>query len=193
MKALSAYFVKGLLFVVPLAVTIYAAGKILTVSDLFLRRIFGINIPVLGFLFAIAALTGIGYLTTNIFTRGIIGFVDRMLRRVPFVKLVYTSIGDLINAFVGKKKGFDKPVMVSLFPGSGAKALGFITCEDLAHLGIADHVLVYFPQSYNFAGQALLIPRNDVVPLKGVSSSEVMTTIVSAGIAGRRAEDERKA
>jgi len=186
MKTLSTYFIKGLLFVVPLAVTLYIIVKTLMVGDVFLRHVFGIDLPVVGFLLAVACIIGIGFLTTNFLTRGLLGFIDRTIRQIPFIKLVYASIGDLINAFVGKKKGFDKPVMVRLFPGDGPKALGFITSDGLEHLGLNDHVLVYLPQSYNFAGQALLFPRKDVVVLKGVTSSEIMTTIVSAGIAGRR-------
>lgn len=190
MKTLTSYFVKGLLFIVPVAVTIYVAGKVLMVGDAFLRRVFGIDLPVIGYLLATVCIIGIGYLSTNFLTRGLLGFIDRTMRQVPFIKLVYSSIGDLINAFVGKKKGFDRPVMVSLFPG-GPKALGFITSEEMDHLGLSDHVLVYLPQSYNFAGQALLFPRNDVAVLKGVTSSEIMTTVVSAGIAGRRENSSR--
>jgi uncharacterized membrane protein len=41
---------------------------------------------------------------------------------------------------------------------------------------------VYLPQSYNFAGQMLVFPRQNVVPLD-VPSARVMTFVVSGGVA----------
>jgi uncharacterized membrane protein len=47
---------------------------------------------------------------------------------------------------------------------------------------MADHVTVYLPFSYSFAGQLLLFPRDRVVPLTA-PSSKVMAFIVSGGVA----------
>jgi uncharacterized membrane protein len=97
------------------------------------------------------------------------------------VKLIYTSLKDLIDAFVGDKKRFDRPVAVE-FPGAGY-ALGFITREDLALPGFEGTSAVYFPQSYNFAGNVLLVGRERIRPLDA-DSSLVMTFIVSGGVSG---------
>jgi uncharacterized membrane protein len=99
------------------------------------------------------------------------------------VKLVYSSIKDLINAFVGERKSFDKPVLVRLSPDDSVRALGFVTREALASLGLPEHVAVYFPQSYNFAGNLLIVPHDAIQPLS-VSSGELMTFIVSGGVSG---------
>jgi len=64
-----------------------------------------------------------------------------------------------------------------------AKALGFITRDSLANLGLEDYVAVYMPQSYNFAGNVLLFPKDAVKPLK-IESSEAMAFIVSGGLSG---------
>jgi uncharacterized membrane protein len=60
-----------------------------------------------------------------------------------------------------------------------------MTQESLASLGIEDHAAVYFPQSYNFAGNLLLFPRDRVKPLEA-SGSEVMTFLLSGGVTGSR-------
>src|SRR5229473_461984 len=78
---------------------------------------------------------------------------------VPVGKLVYTSIRDLLGAFVGQKKRFDRPVAVTIVPGSRARMLGFVTRDRLEALGMKDEVAVYFPQSYNFAGYLAVVPR----------------------------------
>jgi uncharacterized membrane protein len=98
------------------------------------------------------------------------------------VKLIYTSIKDLIRAFVGDHKSFDQPAAVALVPG-GARILGFVTRDALHALGMPECVAVYFPQSYNFAGQVAVVPRQHV-ELLDVSSAEVMTFIVSGGVSG---------
>jgi uncharacterized membrane protein len=61
--------------------------------------------------------------------------------------------------------------------------LGFVTRTGLRPLGLADHVAVYFPPAYNFAGNVLAVPESLVVPLE-IPSSELMTFIVSGGVSG---------
>jgi uncharacterized membrane protein len=109
--------------------------------------------------------------------------MEGVLIKAPFVKLLYTSIKDLIAAFMGEKRRFDQPVLVSLSPVGHGEAVGFVTRTDLEFLGLLDHVAVYFPQSYNFAGHLLVFPKDQVRPLEA-ESSEVMAFIVSGGVSG---------
>ena len=102
--------------------------------------------------------------------------------------MLYGTIRDLVEAFAGEKKKFDKPVLVTLGAGCDAKVVGFMTRENLENLGLKDHVAVYLPQSYNFAGNVLLFPKDAVEPLD-INSSEAMTLIVSGGVAGAK-EDQ---
>ena len=80
------------------------------------------------------------------------------IERLPLVRLVYNATKDLIGAFVGEKKRFDKPVVVSLTADGAVRGLGFITQESLEQLGSLDAVVVYFPQSYAFAGWTFIVP-----------------------------------
>jgi len=59
--------------------------------------------------------------------------------------------------------------------------VGFLTKESLDGLGIAGHVAVYLPQSYNFAGQLLVVPADRITPLDA-PSAEVMAFVVSGGV-----------
>jgi len=95
--------------------------------------------------------------------------------------MIYTSVRDLVGAFVGEKKAFDRPVSVELMPGSGISVAGFITSPDLSMLGLSDTVAVYLPQSYNFAGNLILVPSGRVTPLKA-DSGKLMAFIVSGGV-----------
>ena len=72
-------------------------------------------------------------------------------------------------------------MLVTILPESDIKAIGFITLENLNNLGLSDHVAVYFPQSYNFAGNLVIVPKGQVTPLN-IESGEVLAMIISGGI-----------
>lgn len=177
MKRLLTYFFRGLVFLAPVAVTIYVCVWLFTYVDGWL----GLPIPGAGFLATLALITLFGVLASNLLTRGAISVLDSLLNRLPFVRLVYSATRDLVRAFVGEERRFNNPVLVRLFEQGHAQLLGFVTHDSLEHLGEADHVAVYIPQSYNFAGQLWIFPASAVTPLDA-SSAQVMAFIVSGGV-----------
>jgi uncharacterized membrane protein len=177
MKRLLLYFVRGLLFTVPSVVTAWLFYEIFTKIDSWL----GISTPGVGFVVTIGLVTLIGFLTSNLLTRGLLAAFEEVVERLPLVRLVYTSIKDLIGAFVGEKKRFDKPVMVAMTPDKAIRALGFITQESLESLAGAKSVVVYLPFSYSIAGWTCIVPRERVERLD-VSSSDFMAFVVSGGV-----------
>jgi len=172
------YFVRGCLVSVPLAVT----GWIVWGTLSFVDRLLPFAIPGVGLVVTLSLVTLVGLFTSNVIGKRVFQLTDRALSGMPLVKLLYTSIKDLIRAFVGDHKSFDRPAAVALTPG-GARILGFVTRDGLHMLGMPDFVAVYFPQSYNFAGQLAVVPREQV-ELLDAASAEVMTFIVSGGISG---------
>lgn len=177
MRRLLAYFFRGLVFLTPVAVTLYVCVWLFTHIDGWL----GIPIPGVGFVITLALITLVGFLASNLLTRGTIALLDDLLNRTPFVRLVYSSTRDLVKAFVGEKRRFDKPVLVQPFRDGNGRLLGFVTQESLAQLGHAELVSVYVPQSYHWAGQVWVFPASVVAPLD-VSSAAVMAFIVSGGV-----------
>lgn len=179
MNALVRNFLEGLFILVPVGASIYVVIFVFEVIDGWLN----IPIPGVGFIVTVGMIILAGRLASNVFFQGAMGSLERVLTRTPFVKLVYTSIKDLIEAFMGEKKRFDQPVIVTLTSHGHAKAIGFVTRKSLEMFDIGDHVAVYFPQSYNFAGNLLIFPRDQVRPLD-MESSEVMAFLVSGGVSG---------
>ena len=179
MKTLTKYFFKGLLFLIPIVVTLYVLYLIVSTVD----QIFGFNIPGLGFLITIALVTTIGFFVSTFFARGAARFIDNLFSRMPIVKMIYSAIKDLVNAFVGEKKRFNKPVLVNILPESTVRIVGFVTRESLDNIGMADSMAVYIPQSYNFAGNLIVVPKEQVIPID-IESGKVMTFIVSGGVSG---------
>jgi uncharacterized membrane protein len=179
MKLIARSFFEGLLILVPVLISVYVVYTIFVNID----GLLGIPIPGVGFVITLFVITLVGFLASNYVTGRIFDYFDGLFARLPFVKILYTAVKDLLNAFVGEKKGFDKPVLVNLTDDGKVKTVGFITRESLKSFGIARHVAVYLPQSYNFAGHLVIVPRKMVKPLD-IESSEAMAFIISGGVAG---------
>lgn len=180
MKRLTRYFFEGLLVLVPLVATIYVVYAVFVKID----HLFQFRIPGMGFVVTILTITIVGFISSNFITKKLVGLVDKLFTRLPFAKMIYTSVKDLIGAFVGEKKSFNKPVLVTLAPGNNIQAMGFITRESLVNIGHADKVAVYLPQSYNFAGNLIVVPKEQVTPLTA-DSGDVMAFIVSGGVTAK--------
>lgn len=174
-KALN-YFLRGLLFVAPLAITFY----ILMLVVQFFDNLIPLPIPGLGILIVFGFITFIGYTASMLITQPLFDMVEEWLMTIPLVSIIYSSIKDLMSAFVGDKKKFNTPIIVKL--SEGIYRLGFMTQDDLTVLEEAGLVAVYFPHSYNFSGNSYLVPRENVRLLKNVNSSDVMKFIVSGGV-----------
>jgi len=179
MNKISQYFLQGLLFLVPVVATIYVVYIVFAKIDSF----FTFDIPGLGFLLTIALILGVGFVSSTLLANSVLLHVDRIFAKMPLVTMLYTSIKDLIDAFVGDKKSFNKPVQVAFDADNQISVLGFITKEDLSALGMTDKVAVYLPQSYNFAANLIIVDRSRVSPL-AADPKEVMKFIVSGGVSG---------
>lgn len=179
MKRIAAYFAQGLLFLIPIAATVY----LLYILFLRIDQIFKLEIPGLGFLLTLTLVTLIGFLVSTFLARGAANLVDRLFSRMPLGRMIYTAIKDLMNAFVGDQKQFNRPVMVTLVPGSGVQLMGFVTRESLESLDVSESVAIYVPQAFNFGGTVVIAPRDQVTALK-IDSGRAMAFLVSGGVSG---------
>jgi len=176
MRTLTRSFAQGLLVLAPVAITIWVVVFTVTTLDRWLNA----RIPGLGIVIAAAGITLIGYLAGNVVGDRLISTLEAGMRRVPLVRILYNSLRDLFGAFVGSKRKFDKPVAVEL-NRHGVKVLGFLTNERFDDPQLAGHVSVYLPESYNFAGNLVVVPRARVHPLDA-DGAEFMAFIVSGGV-----------
>ncbi len=177
-KAL-AYFFRGVLFVAPIAFTI----MVIQVVFNWLDGLLPFNIPGLGLLILITGIIGVGYLASTFFMKPFIELFDQFINKIPLLSLVYNSIKDLIGAFVGDKRKFNKPVMVQ-FDGLGKiMKPGFITQDDLAKINFPGYSSVYLPHSYNFSGNILIV-ANDLIQTWDINGTAAMKFIVSGGVTG---------
>lgn len=178
MKTIIRYFLRGLLFFVPAVASTYLVVLALSTLD----GLYPLPIPGLGILLTVLLITLVGFVASHVLGRRMIELVESAVARLPVVNLLYKSIKDLLGAFVGDERRFDKPVMVQLFDGSKLKVFGFVTCTSFEDARLSGHVSVYLPQSYNFAGNLIVVPQSQVQPVDA-DPAQFMAFIVSGGVA----------
>ncbi|WP_431198798.1 DUF502 domain-containing protein [Mucilaginibacter sp. P25] len=88
----------------------------------------------------------------------------------------------MTEAFVGEEKKFNEPVLVEVNE-FGLKKIGFLVQKDLTKIGLPGEVAVYFPYSYSFAGQVIIIAADRVKPMDK-SAADVMKFVISGGVSG---------
>ncbi|MCC9136726.1 DUF502 domain-containing protein [Pontibacter silvestris] len=171
------YFLNGLLIIAPFTLTVWIVVAVIDWLD----SLFDLGIPGLGILLMVLLLTVVGWIGSSFFVRPFITIAERVLHKVPLVSIIYSSIKDLFDAFMGDNQKFNKPVMVKMGEDSENHKLGFVTQDVLLSINLEDKVAVYFPHSYNFSGELFLVPKKNVTYLD-LPSSEVMKFIVSGGV-----------
>jgi uncharacterized membrane protein len=178
LNRLLTYFIRGLLLIVPFILTGYIISLALNSIDGLVK----IKIPGLGLAILLTAITLFGYLGSSLLVKSLFDWIEKLIIKIPLINLIYTSLKELIAAFVGNKKKFDKPVLVTLSQQEQILKLGFITQPDLQRLKLPGKVAVYLPNSYNFSGDLYIVPKENVMPLS-LSGTEVMKFIISGGVA----------
>ncbi|MCB9251240.1 MAG: DUF502 domain-containing protein [Flavobacteriales bacterium] len=174
------YFLRGLVFIAPIIITYGIIKWVFETLD----GILPLGTPGLGILVMLVVITIFGYFGSKLFYQPLFEWFENLLERTPGVKFIYTSIKDMLEAFVGDKKRFKEPVLVKM-NDSGILKIGFITSKDLSNLNrpdiLEDYYGVYFPHSYNFSGNHFLVKKDQIIPFEA-NSSEVMKYVVSGGI-----------
>jgi uncharacterized membrane protein len=181
------YFVQGILILAPIAITGYVLFWLFDLIDGILRPYF--NFPGIGFILIIAFVIMIGWVSSNFLMGSLINFLDHLMERTPGIKFIYTSVKDFFEAFAGDKKKFDKAVLANAF-AEDVWIVGFMTDEEMHKFELGnEHVAVYVPQAYNFAGQLYILPRSKVKKIEKLNSGETMKYAVTGGVVDLEAVD----
>ena len=196
MQRLVRYFFQGLLILLPFVLTVYLVYLIFIVLNETLFSAIGsllrTVVPALaagwiadlaGGLLTLSVIILTGMFASFYFGQFFLSLFDKALNRVPLVRLLYNSLSDLFNALLGDNKRLNQPVAVSMMNGE-LQLLGFITRDDMEEFGLPGKVAVYLPQSYNFAGNLILVDK-DKIQLLDAPAGKVTTFIVSGGITGK--------
>ena len=122
-QSLFRFFFRGLLLVVPVGLTVYIIIAMVSWTD----NLLPIKIPGLGIATVFFVTSLIGYLANTIFAKPFFDLFGDLLKKIPLVNFIYSSINDLVTAFAGDKKKFDTPVLVPFDENGVIYKQGFIT------------------------------------------------------------------
>jgi uncharacterized membrane protein len=187
-------FFQGLLLLLPAVLTTYLVYLIFTALNETLFYAVG---ALIGQLFPglesswLVTLTGIGVtvgviiltglIASNYLGKYLLGRIDALLDRIPLFKMLYSSLKDLFGALLGDEKRFDTPVLVSITADGTVRLMGFVTQPSMQDFGLENDVAVYLPQSYNFAGNLIIVPKARIQRLE-VPAATVTAFLISGGV-----------
>jgi uncharacterized membrane protein len=175
------YFLRGLLVLLPIVLTILIIVWLVnTITGvLHLREISGKEFFFYTLL-VVSIILAVGFITRGVVARQILDFFEGIIEKAPGLSFIFGTTKDMTEAFVGDKKKFTKPVLVNV--GDGVYRMGFITQEDMKIIEMPGHSAVYLPYSYGLSGEMLIVETGKVKPID-VESSHWTKYIISGGVA----------
>ncbi len=184
-------FMNGLKAFVPIALTLAIVVFIFRSIETFFEAVLTTVMPAhyyfdgLGILVGIFFIFILGILVNAWLIKNIYQLVDHLVKKIPFVKTIYTSIQDLVGFFEKTQTQTTNQVVVCEM--GGMKVLGFVTKEHFDGLpeafGDEDSVLVYVPMSYMVGGMMVSVPKSKITPVD-MTTNQAMSVIITAGLTG---------
>ena len=188
MRWLLTVFVRGLVAVLPLALTGYLVVAAVAGCETLLRSLVLLFVPEdryvpgMGFALSIVLVLLAGLGMYSFVVRAAYRYVTGLVEHIPVVKSVYGMLADVMRLFgSSSNKPFRRVVLVEVQPG--VAQLGFLTRDDLGDLpGAAlGAVAVYLPMSYQLGGFTMLVPKERVREI-AMAPEEALRFCVTAGV-----------
>ncbi len=192
-EILQRYFLAGLLVFLPVVITLWFLGWVISLMDGLLdvlparlhpNSYLPFAIPGLGAAFTIGLILFLGVLTRGVATRRFLAAWDRIFVQIPVFRGVYTAVQKLVQTFLGESQTNRQVVMIE-YPRKGIYAVGFAmgrAWHELEKKNEAPLVNVFVPTTPNpTSGFYLLVPANEVAPLN-MSMEEALKLITSGGL-----------
>ena len=141
---------------------------------------FGLDIPGLGIILTIILIYVLGLIVTNFLGRKIFDIGESIVKRVPIVSVIYTTLKQITDTFTkGTTDAFDGVVYIQ-YPRQGLWTMAFISGESKNKDGIP-YFHLFVPTTPNpTSGFLLMFPKEDVIYLD-MNFEEASKFIVSAG------------
>lgn len=191
MKNLYKYFFRGLITILPVALTVYLLYVFLawteTLTLWLLRPLIGsFYVPGMGLLSGVLAILVVGYLVSNRRIRQLLSFVELPFTNLPVVKSIYSSLKSFADYFAPATKQGEQSVVILRMPGHPLEIVGLITRRSFADLpgGFlpGERVAVYLPMGYMIGGYTVFVPAEWVQPID-MSVEEAMRSALIAWMA----------
>lgn len=193
---LSKIFKRGLFALAPLAISVAIIVWLLSALERVFRPPLEFALgkyyfPGLGIIFALIVILFVGGIINTYLIQKFTKWFHKRLRRIPFFKTFYNSVGDLMSYFHPKtEEQRGRMVIVEI---AEMRFLALLTCEDFEGmppgLGDNDYVAVMIPFSYQIGGFTITVPRSKIKPIN-LSVEQGMRFILTAGVQQKKGADQ---
>jgi len=194
MKRLSQYFLRGLITLLPIGLTVYLLYALVAWSESvamqFIRPIVGsFYLPGMGLLLAAAVIVLLGFLVSREAASRLLDWIELPFTNTPVVKSVYSSLKSFADYFAPQNRSeAPQQVVIVRMPEYPAEIVGLVTRNHMRGLPPGflpgDRVAVYLPMSYMIGGYTLFVPREWVTPIE-MSVEEAMRFSLIAWMSSR--------
>jgi uncharacterized membrane protein len=188
-KHLKSYIFRGLLAVIPLALTAFAIKILYTTIDKritgLIAEIIGFSFPGLGVLLLVAVLYFLGLIVSNVVGQQIFGLLDRIASRVPLVRTTYNVGRQLSSTFsLPEKQVFRRAVLVQYLK-PGIWTIGFVTGTIIDKSNNDELLLkVFIPTPPNPISGTMVVVKESQTRNPGWSIDEALKAVISGGVIG---------
>ena len=183
------YFITGIIVLVPIGFTLYLTLFLISISSNLIPEEINPNsylpfsIPGLEIALSIIFITLIGFISLSFIGKRILKLINDLLKKIPFLRTIYSAIGQMTETFANKK-GKKKSVVLVEYPRKGSWAVGFATKDNKGEISKKTNnnlVNVFIPTTPNpTSGFLLMFPKKEIIYLD-MSFEEASKFIVSAG------------
>ena len=194
MAALRKWLLAGLLVVVPVAITVWVLQWIIGTLDRTLLilpeawhpdRLIGVHIPGFGVLLTLAILLLVGAIASNFVGKRLLDWGDRVVRRVPVVRSIYSSVKQVSDTLFSESGNAFRTAVLVQWPRADVWTIGFVTGTpggDVANYLVGDYLSVYVPTTPNpTGGYFVMLRKSDCVELK-MSVDDALKYVISMGV-----------
>ncbi len=191
-KELRNYFLRGLLILIPITVTVLLFWKFYEIlSSLVLKHIYrvlnwmGIPLfPLLELVVLVGFIIGVGVIGGNFLGEKVVGLAHRLVNKIPLVRGIYATVQQLIETIFNKKKKKSKVALIE-YPRKGIYSIGFVTAETSGDVKEAigrETWSIFIPTTPNpTSGFLIFVPKEDVT-LLDMPMEQAAKLVMSAGV-----------
>jgi len=184
------YFITGVLVLIPIGVTVYLTLFFIKIFSKILPQEINPNnylpysIPGLEIIISIIVITVVGWLSLSFLGKKLVKLVNDIFKKIPFLRTVYSAIGQMTQSFAQSRKSKKKSVVLVEYPRKGSWAVGFATQENTGEIASKTNknlINVFVPTTPNpTSGFLLMFPKDEIIYLD-MSFEDASKFIVSAG------------
>ncbi len=197
MNNLYKYFFRGLITVLPVALTLYLLYIFLAWTEKLtlwvLRPLIGsFYLPGMGLVFGVLIIVLIGYTVSKPTVRKLLSFAEFPFTNLPVVRSIYSSLKSFADYFSPSGAQSEQSVVILRMPGHALEIVGLVTRRNFADLPVGflpgERVAVYLPMGYMIGGYTVFVPVEWVQPI-AMSVEEAMRSSLIAWMARPPATD----